>query len=242
MKTSTKKWMMAAMMLPAMASAQDLEIQNLDDNWGFDYNENTGVISNLFFKPAEGDGTDITDDFVIAVFIENQDNDERTELARQTVEGIPSFNAITADNWGNINLNDYDLPEGSYLVFASVDTDDDISETDEGDNEMYLALSADDAFDFTPSGGSTGVDQASVPDAGVVFYPNPFRDVVTIDVFNHAPYYEMTVRDLPGRKVYSEVISGNTRAQVNFSFLPQGTYVYELRFADGHIASGRLLH
>src|SRR5690606_14168253 len=113
----------------------------------------------FFFKQKTA--YEITDDFVIALMIENQDDNTVTELMRQTVSGgIAAYNAITADNWGDINLNDHGLPAGNYLLFGSVDTDDDISETNEDNNTMYLALSADDAFAFTPSdGGTTGISE-----------------------------------------------------------------------------------
>lgn len=246
MRNFTKAASLAALLAPAIAGAQDLEIQNLNSNWGFDYDAGTGIVSNLFFKPAEGDGVDITDDFVIAVFIENQETNQSTELARQTVQGgIPAYNAITADNWGDINLNDHSLSEGSYLIYGSVDTDDDISESDENDNTLYLAISAEDAFDFTPGGGGTsGVDDQVTPELHSI-YPNPMDEsgIVTIRLDNSSKFangFTLYIADLLGRSVYTSPAFNQPITQADLSFLPKGTYVYRLCFGDNTV-SGRIV-
>lgn len=249
MRSFTNAASLAVLLAPAIAGAQDLEIQTLNSNWGFNYDAGTGIVSNLFFKPAEGDGVDITDDFVIAVFIENQETNQSTELARQTVQGgIPAYNAITADNWGDINLNDHGLPAGSYLIYGSVDTDDDISESDENDNTLYLATSANDAFDFTPGGGGTsGVDDQVTPELHSI-YPNPIGDhgIVTIRMENSAQVsgeFTLRITDLLGREVYtrSDLHQSNLELEIDLSFLPEGTYVYRLAFGDNTAVSGRLV-
>lgn len=215
------------MVAPGLLAAQDLEIQNL--GWGMEFNEGTGIVSNVVFKPAEGDGSDITDDFVIALMIENQDDNTVTELMRQTVSGgIAAYNAITADNWGDINLNDYGLSEGSYLLLASVDTDDDISETNEDNNSMYLALSADHAFAFTPSGGTTGISE-DVETPSVSVYPNPATSTLRFEMNGAFAWEDVVVRihDQLGREVFSARPDQRGRA-LDVSSLRPGPYIYSM--------------
>lgn len=211
------------------AHAQNLQIQNLSSNWGFDYDAETGLISNVTFNPAEGDGTDVDDDFVVAWGVQSDPNDpgSYTELDRQTItQGLPAFNAITVDNWSSQNLNDFDLPAGSYLVVAVVDADDDISETDESDNALFLATSADDAFDFTPGGG-TVVNEQNL-NTSLQAYPVPAVNTIHLDI--DAAWFNATwqVINASGESVLSDIHDESSRLSIDVSDLSAGRYMVVL--------------
>lgn len=222
-----------------LLQAQNLEIQNLSSNWGFDYDDQTGVISNLFFKPAEGDGTDIDDDFVVSWGVQADPNDPSTytEIDRQTItQTLPAFNAITVNNWSSQNLNDFNLPAGSYLVVAKVDTDDDIAETDESDNALFLASSAQDAFNFTPS-TATSVEPAEAESA-LQLFPSVAISQVTVKLDPALTGAQWQVVNTSGEVVQSGQYIGHGTITLQAAGLARGMYLF--RLTDGkevHTAS-----
>ncbi len=223
----------------AVLHAQNLEIQNLSSNWGFDYDEQTGVISNLFFKPAEGDGTDIDDDFVISWGVQADPNDPSTytEIDRQTVtQTLPAFNAITVDNWSDQNLNDFNLPAGSYLVVAVVDTDDDIAETDESDNALFLASSAQDAFNFTPS-TATNVTTVEATSA-VQLFPSAATSHVTAKLDPALAGAQWQVVSSSGQIMQTGQYNGNGTVTLALDDLAKGMYLFRVvNGQEAHTAS-----
>lgn len=207
------------------AWAQDLEIQNLSSNWGYNFDPETGVISNVFFNPAEGDGTDIDDSFVVSWGVQSDPNDPGTytELDRQTItQGLPAFNSITVDNWSSQNMNDFGLPAGDYLVVAWVDTDDDISETDESDNALFLASSADDAFSFEPGGGTNIAE----PTRGGInnVYPNPAQNQLRVKMSHDGPA-QWNISDQSGRIVQQGQSAATETLTLDLRNLQSGLYV-----------------
>lgn len=215
------------LMSACVVLAQNLEIQNLSSNWGFDYDEQTGVISDLFFKPAEGDGTDIDDDFVISWGVQADPNDPGTytEIDRQTVtQTLPAFNAITVDNWSDQNLNDFNLPAGSYLVVAKVDTDDDIAETDESDNALFLATSAQDAFNFTPS---TATDVTSAEgESTLQLFPAFASSQVTVKLDPAMNGAQWQVVSTCGQILQKGQYNGNSTITLTVDDLAKGMYLF----------------
>jgi len=220
--------------------AQDLQIQNMSDRWGFDYNASTGVISNLFFHPAEGDGVNITASFVVSWGLtESQGGSPTsnyTELDRQTItQGLPSFNAINVNNWPAKNLNTEGVTAGDYYVTAVVDTDDDIAETNENNNSLYLATGASDFFTFTPNTAS--IENAA--QIGLVVYPNPCSDEVTVRL--DTPTKKLVVTDLNGKVLWIRFNPQGNLHTVPMTDIPSGMYFVNIETTEGVIATQTLI-
>ncbi len=211
-------------------AAQNLQIQNLSSNWSFDYNSSTGVISNVLFKPAEGDGVDITDNFVVSWGVQSDANDPSsyTELARQTVtQGLPAFNAITVNNWSAQDLNQAGIAGGNYYVTVVVDTDDDISETNENDNALFLATDANDTFVFTPNSSSLGDANGKRFKA----YPNPAVDVLHVELQEKAE--QLVLYAMNGKRVWTRYNPMGLNQAIDMRSLASGTYILVVKDARG---------
>lgn len=82
-----------------------------------------------------------------------------------------------------------------------------------------------------------GVLETTTVQASV--YPNPANDVVNIAIAGFVGDANLTVTDITGKIVMTEVISTNAagKASVNTSSLKTGLYIFNLQMADGTVSN-----
>lgn len=79
----------------------------------------------------------------------------------------------------------------------------------------------------------------SVDETGIMVYPNPVSDFLSISSPEPGELYSLDLWDNTGRLVKSVVISANT--QVSIEELNTGIYLYELRHNNQQIKHGKLM-
>jgi outer membrane protein assembly factor BamB len=86
-------------------------------------------------------------------------------------------------------------------------------------------------INISPASGTKSINNDTSP---VSFYPNPARDFVTIDVADFMEIVQVTIYDLAGKVIYSEVVkSGKTNWNLNDISNHRcraGEYIYRVKF------------
>jgi len=80
-----------------------------------------------------------------------------------------------------------------------------------------------------------GVDKAFT--ANIVVFPNPFNDVISIDVNDASEMENISIRNVQGQTVYS----GKFKSELNLSALPAGIYFMHLKNTLGQMAVIKLI-
>jgi hypothetical protein len=133
---------------------------------------------------------------------------------------------------GNLNENRtlksatiaVNIPDGAEVMIRWIDRTDDTS--------FDHQLGIDDVV-VTPRSTTTSKDDIYVRKPGLIVYPNPVRDIVTIDARNTGAKF-MNIYDVSGRRV----ISGNTSwssdmGQLYVGNLSAGVYTLEVKSPTG---------
>lgn len=226
-------------------NAQNLHMVNGNaSDFGFDYDAGTGIVSNLFFTFAEGEGTGVFDDFTISWGVQSDINDFGTyiEIDRQIfTDGINGGSSFLLNNWPTKNLNDnWDITDGSYYLVGIVDTENDISESDESqvDNGMLLASDASGKINYTSGALSTITVSDNM--TNVQTFPNPFQNELTIDVgVVESQTVTVELVDIVGDVVLSTTVQANssksTPLTLDTSSLGVGLYVAKITTSQGVI-------
>ena len=225
-------------------NAQNLHMVNGNaSDFGFSYDTNTGIVSNLFFTFGESEGIAVNDDFTISWGIQSDMNDfgTYTEIDRQVfTSGINGFSSFEINNWSSINLNDdLGINDGDYFLVGIIDAEDDISETNEtqADNGMLLASNATETISFTRAGSLSAAD-VSVNGQSANTFPNPFQNKLTVDVnTGQSTLLEVKLLDITSKVVLQNAVTvnmnGNQLVQLNTSELNVGMYVLQIKTSEG---------
>lgn len=229
-----------AIFCAGLINAQNLHMVNGNaSDYGFDFNSNTGEISNLFFTFGEDDGYAITDDFTISWGVQSDPNDFGTyeEMDRiYFTQVINAYSSFVINSWPSFNLNNnLAVADGDYLLVGIVDTDDDISEFNESatDNGMFLAASASETITYT-SGGATAIQETTITESNI--YPNPVENIAQVSfTLKQSSDVGISIYDLSGKLVsksnYSAMQTGKHIVQFSTSDLNSGIYYTEI--SDG---------
>lgn len=116
------------------------------------------------------------------------------------------------------------IPPGEEVMIRWIDRVDDSS----FDHQMGI-----DDVVVTPRSTVTSADDIFVREPGVVIYPNPVREVMTIDARNIGAQ-SMAVYDISGRRMMSGKTSwGSDIGQLYVGKLPAGVYTLEVKSQSG---------
>ncbi|MES2555645.1 MAG: T9SS type A sorting domain-containing protein [Bacteroidota bacterium] len=229
-KTITILAFIASAFSANQAMAQyDLSIGNIDA--GFDsYNSSTGVITGIYFDALNNE-SDAVGSFEIGIYLIDASNSDQYLIHTINSNGQNGYTAVTYSGI-NIDINNTNgIPAGDYRLGVSIDDDEDISETDENNNGLYITPQGDN-LSYTPGGSSAGVNDLGVN--ALTVFPNPAAENVTVSWENN-PFNtvsELEIRDLNGRLVTALAVENNqTTANFTVSDLTPGIYVVALRSA-----------
>lgn len=232
---------LVALLVSTLINAQNLHMVNGNaSDYGFDFNANTGAISNLFFTFGEDDGYNISSSFVVSWGVQSDANDFGTYIEMDRVyftQGINAYSSFVINSWQTVNLNDnISVADGDYLLVGIVDTDDDISEFNESqaNNGMFLAASASETITYV-SGGATGIEDQSISKSEV--YPNPLLDIAQVSFnLSNSSDVSIDVYDFTGKLVltntFNSLHAGKNIVQFNTSELKSGVYFTKIKSGD----------
>ena len=212
-------------------NAQDLAVGNVSA--GIDsYNETTGEISDIYFDILNNESDDV-DDFRIAIFVVDPDDfSNHYEIHSISKDGQYGNTVVNYSNI-DVNINDTpNIPAGDYRILVCVDEDDDIFESNEDNNCLYITMPGDD-ITYTPSVGETSsVDEQT--EISLELYPNPTHNTLTVKTtLNESALFEIV--DLNGKVIVTKQMSATTT--IDISDLQNGLYMYRLIKKEGTLLS-----
>jgi len=90
-----------------------------------------------------------------------------------------------------------------------------------------------------PVGITTGLNQTTVIDNGLIVFPNPSKGKMKISVDN-ANVYDLSVINIEGKVVYKETAVKNNK-EINLEGLNKGIYLLQLRDKDNGLISKKIV-
>jgi hypothetical protein len=117
---------------------------------------------------------------------------------------------------------------------------------DEGQLENNLVeycIGTDSACGFSCVNPLLGLTDLSLQDISITVYPNPAKDILTVDLTNMPPdeNLQFVLTDILGQELRSQTIT-NAKTEVDISALQSGIYVWHLLSAGNIIHSGKVVH
>jgi hypothetical protein len=196
---------------------------------------------NYSYNPPGADGiiTDLTVDvcnnesdpvftFAVSMYLYDPNTTDHWIISAYNVPSLSGYSCNTISNW-NIDINNTPgVPAGTFRLGIWVDSNDDITETDETNNLGLLAGT----INYTPS--AVGIQQqASAQSLLKDAAPNPAVDFT--DLYFHLDAQSkvsLAIYDLAGKKV-SEVVNaelapGDHSYRADLKGLAPGFYFYRL--------------
>jgi len=230
------KLTIAGLMIAGSMSAQvDLAIGNIDAGW--DTYNTAGQITGVYFDVLNNENGS-SGAFDVMVYLVNPNNSNESYVV-YTYNDANGQNGNTVVTYTDIDIDFNDtpgIPAGEYRLAVCVDPDDDITETDENNNCLYISTQGNNLV-YNPS--TTGLDVYN--NDAVSLYPNPAQDFVSIRFNSELENYVLTVSDITGKTVKSVVLT-TAQAQLNVTDLTAGIYFYQVVSADGKVVStGKLI-
>jgi hypothetical protein len=138
--------------------------------------------------------------------------------------GYDQCNGITVDHSGNVLVTGYS--NSPTLSFGSTTL---TNEGPSGTKDVFVAK----------LNGSTGIEEISQSNNGLVVYPNPATTLLHIHPSIPSPNQQLIITDLLGTEVYKEMLTGIDNT-ISISTWSAGIYFYEVR-SDTDIARGKFM-
>lgn len=207
-------------------------------NYSYNPPGSDGIINDIEVDCVENDGTSASF-FDVSIYLYESSSQTVYVIGTQSVTSISGYGSYTFTNWDiDINSNP-NVPAGSYRIGVWVDSDDDISESDENNNAGLLGGT----INFTPS--ANGIEANSFLANSLNLFPNPANENTTVK-FTLAENAAVTLNiyDMTGKLVQvvnnnDQMIAGDYSLQVETSSLPAG--VYFMTLTSGELSVTRRL-
>ncbi len=238
MKAKTTLFGIVSLFMGSSLMAQyDLAIGNISAGWDT-YNPSTGIINGVTFDVLNNE-SDNPGSFDVRVYLVDPDNSSISYVVWGYIDtdGQGGNTVVTYNNI-DIDFNDTPgIPAGQYRLAVCVDPDNDISETDETNNCLYISTPGN---HLTYNPGSTSIDGASVSQP-VAIYPNPVEDFMQVQNNLSLDKVDLVVMDISGKTIQSSVLSSLVTL-VDMNTVAPGLYIYQIINNDGKVIStGKLV-
>ena len=206
----------------------NLSAQDLAPGINYSYNPpgSNGIITNISVDVVENDGTSASN-FSVAMYLYDQATSTVYILDPMSVSYISGYGVYSITNW-NVDINNTPgIPAGTYRLGFYVDSNNDISESDENNNAGLLSGN----INYTPS--ASGIATSSILAGSVSLFPNPSNESTKIN-FTLATNSAVTMKiyDMTGQLVETvineEMTAGDHSAGLETSSLPSGVYFVTL--------------
>ncbi|MGM0477941.1 MAG: T9SS type A sorting domain-containing protein [Bacteroidota bacterium] len=223
--TQTIATFFVATFMSLTSIGQDIDlVQGL--NYAYDPIDAQGVLS-IDYIDICNNGSDAADPFDVTVYLYDESTQDTYFIGTERLSnGLSGNTCVSIENW-DINVNNTSgIPAGTYRVGVWVDSDEEISETDE-DNNTGL-MTGDNTYDPSTS-NLEELDKT----ADFTIYPNPASEFIHLKPVSTANITSsVSIVDLNGRVVQTlntQEIAKDQATTLNLSTLDKG--VYMLRFA-----------
>ena len=200
----------------------DLAIGNVSAGYS-SYNQNTGVISGLYFDVLNNENDD-SGEFRIAIFLIDPNNPS-TYYEVGSIVDSDGQSGNTVVEYENITI-DFNttsgIPDGNYRLIVCVDEDEDVDETNESNNCLYITSQGNN-LSYT---NSTSTELVEMLVDNIQVFPNPAINFVEVNIGseNRGGY---KIIDFSGRVcLYGEISNG--KRNIDISNIAKGAYLIRL--------------
>lgn len=181
-------------------------------------------------------GNDDASPFDVTMYFYEPNSQDVYFIATTRMDNGLSGNAcITISDWDFI-VSDNSIPAGTYRLGIWVDSDEEISESDEDNNTGLLTGDN----DYEPCSGTSSLNEIDFIDE-IKIFPNPVRESLNVS-FELSSYsdIEMFVLDLTGKEVLTPVAFENhfglIEHEFNTSLLSEGVYLLNIKSNNGVVS------
>lgn len=221
----------------SLMAQYDLAIGNISAGWNT-YNSSTGVITGVYFDVLNNEN-DNPGSFDVKVYLVDPNN-SNISYAVWTYTDAGGQNGNTVVTYDNLDIDFNDtpgIPAGDYRLAVCVDPDNNITETDENNNCLYISTMGN---DLTYNPGSAGIMDLSSSQP-IQIYPNPVEDFMRVNFDVSLDQMNFVVMDLSGKIIKSFVLNSSTNG-VDMTGTAPGLYVYQILNTDGTMLnSGKII-
>lgn len=197
-----------------------------------------GIINDIAVDCVENDGTSASF-FDVSMYLYDQASSTVYVIGTQNVSSISGYGMYSFTNWDiDINSNP-NIPAGTYRLGVWVDSNSDISESDENNNAGLLSGN----INFTPS--ANGIHANSMLANSLNLFPNPSNENTTVNfTLDENAAVAINIYDMTGKLVSvvadnEQRIAGDYSVRVATEGLPSG--VYFLTLTSGELSVTRRL-
>lgn len=205
----------------ALMAQYDLAIGNISAGWNT-YTPSTGLITGVYFDVLNNEN-DNPGSFDVKVYLVNptDPNDNYVVWSYTDSDGQNGNTVVTYDNI-DIDFDDTPgIPSGQYRLAVCVDPDNNISETNESNNCLYISTPGN---HLTYNAGSVGISDND--NDLITIYPNPASDYILIS--HHInDNMQLYITDVSGTIVMNTMIN-NQHSIIDLSTLKSGIFLYQL--------------
>ena len=232
MKTKKLLFSIAILFTGYTISAQDLAP---GINYSYNPPGSNGIITSISVDALENDGVSVGS-FDVAMYLYDQSTTNYWVIGTTNIPSLSGNSVITISNW-NIDINNTSgIPAGTYRLGVWVDSNNDITESDENNNAGLLAGN----INYTPN--ASGIATSPLAISFVSCFPNPANENTTLK-FSLANNSDVSIQifDMTGKlvKIISDkeqMMSGDYSVNISTSELPDGIYFISISTVDGNIS------
>ncbi|HEU4716716.1 MAG TPA: T9SS type A sorting domain-containing protein [Bacteroidia bacterium] len=196
-------------------------------NYSYDPPGSDGVIHNITVDVVNNDNTG-AGSFDVAMYLYDQSSGNHWVIGTTNIPSLSGNSLITISSW-DIDINNTPgIPAGTYRLGIWVDSNDDISETDENNNTGLLAGN----ISYNPS--ASGIASAVVAASSVTCFPNPanvsatFTYSLTQNTNVSVKLYDITGNLVSTLSDNEQSAAGDHQLTIDTSSLPDGVYFITL--------------
>lgn len=213
-----------------------LSAQDLAPGINYSYNPPgaNGIITSIAVDVVENDGTSASS-FEVAMYLYDQATSTAYILDPMNVPSISGYGSYSITNW-NVDINNTPgIPAGTYRLGFYVDSNSDITESDENNNAGLLSGN----INYTPS--ANGIAANSFLANSLSLFPNPANEKATVNFSLEAnSAVSMNIYDMTGKLVQvvtdkEEMIAGDYSIPVETASLPSGVYFVTLTSGESSV-------
>jgi hypothetical protein len=231
MKTKTLLLMSALLCGGIKLAAQDLAP---GINYAYNPPGSNGIITNISVDVVENDGVS-AGSFDVAMYLYDAATSTPYVIGTVNVPSISGYGLYSITNW-NIDINNTPgIPAGTYRLGVWVDSNGDISESDENNNAGLLAGN----INYNPS--ASGIETSPAAIGSINLFPNPSNENATVNfTLTASSSVSVKIYDMAGNLVMivadnNQMTTGDYSMHIETEKLSSGVYFMTLSTGDGSV-------
>lgn len=207
-------------------------------NYGYNPPGSDGIITSISVDVVNNDNTS-AGSFDVSMYLYDPNTQNVWTIGTTNIPSLSGNALITISNW-NIDINNTaGIPAGTYRLGVWVDSNSDITESDENNNAGLLSGN----INYTPS--ASGIADHALNAESVKCMPNPASAFTNLAfTLTENANVSIEIYDMTGRLVKTvmdkeSMPSGDNKVRIETETLPAGIYFWTLKSGEVSL-TGRL--